>query len=133
MNNINVIGRLGRDPVVRYTDTQMCVTEISLGERYYGKNLETGNREKMTRWHNCVFFGKPAETLSAHASKGTQLAIIGALDYEKMQLDGGKSLKRAVIKGSAFELLGNPCNDPAEHPAPDGSNTGNFQDDDRPF
>ena len=75
MNKILLIGNLGKDPEVRYTQEGNAVAHFSLGvRRSYGKD---GNY--VTDWFNCVCFGKRAEVVEKHLRKGSKIGVTGEM------------------------------------------------------
>lgn len=106
MNIITLDGRLGTDPEVRYNAEGYCTAKVSLGETFFRRNKSTGVSERRTRWHKCVFFGKKAETISEHATKGTHLLVSGELDYYSFNDSDGASVKVTEIIVAQFQFLG---------------------------
>lgn len=83
-----VIGRIGKDAVVRSTQKGEAVTGFSVAsESGYGDN-------KKTAWVNCSIWGKRGEKLAGYLSKGQQVTVIGELTEE--EYNGKVSLKLNV-------------------------------------
>lgn len=78
MNRVFLVGRLGRDPEVRYTNSGDAVANLSLAtsETWKDKN---GERQERTEWHRIVVFRNRAEFAKEYLSKGRMLAIEGKL------------------------------------------------------
>jgi len=78
MNRVILVGRLGRDPEVRYTNSGDAVANLSLAtsETWKDKN---GERQERTEWHRIVVFRNRAEFAKEYLSKGRMLAIEGKL------------------------------------------------------
>ena len=78
MNRVFIVGRLGRDPEVRYTNSGDAVANLSLAtsETWKDKN---GERQERTEWHRIVVFRNRAEFAKEYLSKGRMLAIEGKL------------------------------------------------------
>ncbi len=81
VNKCILLGRLGRDPEVRYTTTgsALCTFSIATSEKW----TKDGQKHEQTEWHNCVAFGKVAELVSKYVFKGSQVYIEGSLKTTK--------------------------------------------------
>lgn len=90
MSNVNkviLIGRLGADPDIRYTQDGKAVARISLATTEYSKSKE-GERKETTSWHRVVLFDKKAELAEKYLEKGSLVYIGGKLRYGKYEKDG---------------------------------------------
>ncbi len=103
-NRINLIGRLGMDPEVIETKDGKNMTKIRLATSEYYVN-DRGERIENTEWHNCIAFGKKAETLSQYLVKGNQLAIMGKVTYRKYKDDQGKTRSNTSILINEFTFI----------------------------
>ena len=76
MNSVNLIGRLTRDPEVRYTESQLAVARFSLAiDRGKDRNGESRGAD----FPGIVVFGKQAETCERYLAKGRRVAVQGRL------------------------------------------------------
>lgn len=94
-----LIGRLGKDPEVRYTQDGSMVTSFSLAtdEKWKDKN---GDYQQKTEWHNIVAFGKLAEICGNHLSKGSLVFVDGKISTKQWEdKDGVKRYKTEIIIG----------------------------------
>lgn len=82
---VTILGRLGKDPVIRYTQSGTAVAELSLATSKKINNKQTGQKEEKTEWHRCKAFGKVAEILGQYTQKGSQIHITGELETSKYQ------------------------------------------------
>lgn len=83
LNKIMLIGRVGKEPELRYYDEDKAICTFSLAtNRVYTRD---GVSEETTDWHNCVLFGKPAEALAEIVSKGARLYLEGLYQMRKYQ------------------------------------------------
>ncbi len=105
LNKVMLIGNLGRDPEIRYSQQGLAVVNfpIATSEQWTDKN--TGNRQEKTEWHNVVAFGKPAETLEKYLSKGRQVYIEGRLQTSNYEKDGQTHYTTKIVV-SNFQFLG---------------------------
>ena len=82
MNHVTLIGRLTRDPEVRYgAQSQSAVAKFSLA-------VDRGGKDKGADFINCTAFGKTAELIERYTSKGKQLAVQGRIQTGKYEKDG---------------------------------------------
>lgn len=102
MNIIFLLGRLTKDPDVRYTPTGRIVTSFVLAvDRPFAN--QAGERE--ADFINCVIWGKPAETLGNTVSKGQRLMIEGRLQIRSYDgKDGQKHWMTEVVVAN-FEYI----------------------------
>ena len=91
LNQVSLIGFLGKDAEVRTTKSQTSFTVLSLATKRSWKDRETGERQSQTTWHRIIAWGKLGE-YAANLIKGAHLQIEGEIrtrDY--VQKTGGKN------------------------------------------
>lgn len=78
VNKVILIGRLGKDPEVRYTNENVAVANftVATSETYKDKN---GERQESTEWHNIVAWRSLAEIVEKYLRKGKLVYIEGKL------------------------------------------------------
>src|SRR6056297_1451184 len=83
-NKVLLVGRLGRDPELRYTPNGSPVANFPMAtdESYTDRE---GNRQQKTEWHRIVVWNKQAESVSNYLSKGRQALVEGSLQTRKWQ------------------------------------------------
>jgi len=74
MNQVTLIGRLGRDPELKESSTGLAICSFSIATDEYSKS-----KGKFTEWHKLVAFGGTAESVAKYLSKGSQVGVIGSL------------------------------------------------------
>ncbi len=72
INKVILIGNLGRDPEVRYTQNGNAVANINLATNEVWKD-KSGQRQERTEWHRIVVWGKQAEIAKEYITKGRQI------------------------------------------------------------
>jgi len=85
LNKIQLIGRIGQDPEMKYTQSGKEVVSLSLATSY-----KAGDNEKTT-WHKLVFWGKRAELANSYLTKGSRLYVEGRLEIQKWQTKEGEN------------------------------------------
>ncbi|MCI8648340.1 MAG: single-stranded DNA-binding protein [Firmicutes bacterium] len=140
MNNVVLIGRLTRDPEVRYTSgTQMAVARFSIA---IDRPVRNGG-EKQTDFPNIVVFGKQAENCERFLGKGRLVGVQGRIQTGSYtNKDGVKVYTTEVVANNVEFLDWGDRNDRSERPAaqpspkddmgiPDGFQA--IEDEDIPF
>ena len=100
VNKAILIGRLGRDPEVRYTPDGAMVTNFTLAtdESYKDKN---GEKVQKTEWHRIVAFGKLAEICGNYLIKGKLVFVEGRIQTRSWEdKDGVKRFTTEIIAGN---------------------------------
>ena len=90
MNNVQLIGRLTRDPELRSTKSGKQVANMRIA-------VSRRDREAAPVYVDVVAFDKLAEVAAEHLVKGRQVAISGRLDYQEWEHEGSKRSKHEVI------------------------------------
>lgn len=99
LNKVMLIGNLGKDPEVRYTQSGMAVASFSLA------TSEKIKDEVKTEWHNIVLWGKTAELAEEYLAKGKTVYIEGRLQTRKWQDKDGKDRYTTEIVGEKMQFL----------------------------
>ncbi len=104
LNKVILIGNLGQDPELNYTQSGQAQLKMSLAtsESYVDKS---GNRQEKTEWHRVVLWGKRAEALGKFLTKGRSLCVEGSIEYREWEKDGVKKYM-TQIRARNVVLLG---------------------------
>lgn len=104
LNKVMIIGRLGRDPELRYTQDgrPVCSLNIATDESYQDRD---GNKVEKTEWHKVQVWGKPAEAASTFLSKGSLVFVEGSLTTRKWQDQQGQDRYTTEIKAQRVQFL----------------------------
>jgi len=98
--NVNLcmlIGRVTRDPEVKNLPSGTMVANFGLATNYVYKDAAGAKQEKAS-FHNCVAFGKRAETIGQYVTKGQEIYVLGRIEYQEWEkTDGGKGYKTVII------------------------------------
>lgn len=105
VNKAILIGRLGKDPELRYTPGGKAVASFSLAtnERWTGQD---GQRNESTTWHNIVAWGKQAEVMKEYLAKGREVYIEGRIDNRSYEDKEGNKKYISEIVVTNFQLIG---------------------------
>ena len=105
VNKVILVGRLGKDPEVRYSTEGKATTSLSLATSEHYKD-KAGEKVEKTEWHRVVFFGKSAEVVGEYAKKGDQLYVEGKVSTRKWQDKAGADRYTTEVIGDRFQFLG---------------------------
>ena len=109
VNKVILIGNLGRDPEIRYTQSGEPIANFSLATSE-SWNDKSGQKQERTEWHRVETFGKAAQVARDYLGKGRQVYIEGSIRYDEYtDKDGNKkNTTRIRVSGpnSRLVLLG---------------------------
>lgn len=105
MNRVTLIGRLGKDPEVRYTPNGKAVGNFSIATDEKWKDKDGAKHEK-TEWHRIVVWDKTAELCGEYLTKGRQVAIEGKIQTREWTNKEGVKQYTTEIVASHVEFLG---------------------------
>ena len=105
VNKVLLIGRLGSNPEIRFTNTGTAVANFSLAtsENWNDKN---GQRQEKTEWHRVVVWGKLAELCEKYLSKGRQCFVEGRLQTRSWDDKDGNKKYTTEIVATTVQFLG---------------------------
>ena len=106
MNKSMIIGNLGNDPEIQYTNNSGDpVTTLSVATTERWKDGD-GNKQEQTDWHRVVAWGRLAEVCGEHLTKGERVYIEGKLRTRKWEDQDGNSRYTTEIIARELEMLG---------------------------
>jgi single-strand DNA-binding protein len=99
------IGRLGKDPEIRYTQSGTACASLSIacGDKWKDKN--TGQIQEKTEWINISAFGRLAEIIGEYVKKGSKIYIEGKFTTRKWQDQSGQDRYTTEIVASEMQML----------------------------
>ena len=83
VNKVIIIGNLGADPEVRYTQSNIAIANLSVATSEVWKDKQTGEPKELTEWHRCVAYRRLAEIVGEYLKKGSKVYIEGRLQTRK--------------------------------------------------
>lgn len=134
VNKVLILGRLGKDPDVRYTSDGKAVASISIATSTLGKD-SAGNKIEYTEWHKVSAFNNAAEAVGKYLKKGDRLFVEGSLRTKKWTDQQGVERYSTEIVAGRLEFLNEKSTNHGAGTAPmnQGAGTDSFPDDDMPF
>ena len=108
VNKVILIGRLGRDPELKYTasGTPFCRFSIATDDVWNDKT--SGERQERTEWHNIVAWDRLAEICNQYLAKGRLVYIEGSLQTREWDDQEGNKRKTTEIRARDMVLVGSP-------------------------
>ena len=104
LNRVMIIGRLGADPELRYTQSgsPVATLRIATDETYTDKN---GNRVEAVEWHRVIVFQKSAERCNQYLGKGSLVYVEGKLTTRKWKEQNGQERYTTEIRAERVQFL----------------------------
>ncbi|MCP3872373.1 MAG: single-stranded DNA-binding protein [Desulfobacteraceae bacterium] len=126
LNKVMLIGRLGRDPEIRYSQQGLAVVNFSIATSEQWTDKNTGDRQEKTEWHRIVVFGKQAEICEKYLSKGSQIYVEGRLQTRNYEKDGQTHYITEIVVAN-FQFLGGKQDNQGGGGYQQGGGGGGFQ------
>lgn len=109
VNKVILIGNVGKDPEIRYTDNHVAVAQFPLATTERGYTLQNGTQvPDRTEWHNIVLWRGLAETVEKYVHKGDKLYIEGKLRSRSYDDQSGQRRYVTEIVADNMEMLSSP-------------------------
>ncbi len=105
VNKVILIGRLGKDPEIKYTPSGAPVAKFSLATDEVFKD-RAGEQQKHTEWHNIVAWNKLAEICGEYLTKGKQVYIEGSIRSRQWEDPSGNKRTSYEIVARQMTMLG---------------------------
>ena len=108
LNEVQLIGRVGKDPEARSLPDGTAVVTLSIATSEKWKDKQ-GEVKESTEWHNVVAYGKLAEIMQAYLKKGSLVFVRGSLRTRSYEKDGVKKYSTEIKAVTMKMLGGNPA------------------------
>ena len=105
INKVILVGTVGKDPEVRYSQAGSANVTLSLATNESWKD-KNGEKQERTEWHRLKFFGKLAEIAGEYVKKGQQLYVEGSLRTDKYTDKQGVERYTTDIIVNDMQMLG---------------------------
>lgn len=102
INSVCLVGRLTRDPELRYTPSNVAVATFSLA---VNRNFKDANGERETDFINCVIWRQQAENLANWAKKGALIGITGRIQTRSYENQQGQRVYVTEVVAENFQML----------------------------
>ncbi len=109
VNKVILIGRLGRDPEMRFTPAGKAVTNFTMATSEFWTD-QSGERQERTEWHRIVTWGKLAENSAKLLTKGKQCYVEGRLQTREWEdRDGNKRYTTEIVANQMQVHISRRC------------------------
>src|SRR6056300_1113472 len=104
LNKAMIIGRLGADPEVRFTqsNTAVATMNVATNERYKDSS---GEMQERTEWHRVVAWGRLAEICQQYVKKGSMIYFEGPIQTREWEDKEGQKRYTTEIKALSMQML----------------------------
>ena len=119
INKVELLGRVGTDPEMRYTPNGTAVTNLRLATDRYRRDGEDA-----TDWHTVIVWGKAAEAVNQYVQKGQRVYVAGRLVQNTWENDDGQRRHRTEVHTQEVVFLDSNGN---------GNGASDYGDEDSPF
>ena len=128
INNVVLIGRLTRDPELRYTPSNIAVATFNLA---VNRNFKNQDGEREADFINCVMWQKSAENLANWTRKGMLIGVTGRIQTRSYENQQGQRVYVTEVVADSFQIL--EKRDNSANQSSMDSQMPPFSDDDLPF
>ncbi|MFT6408117.1 MAG: single-strand DNA-binding protein [Arenicella sp.] len=105
VNKVIIVGNLGNDPEVRYSNNGAAIANISVATSDSWKDKNTGERQERTEWHRVTLFNRLGEVAGEYLKKGSKVYIEGKLQTRKWQDPQGNDRYSTDIIADQMQML----------------------------
>ena len=120
LNKVTLIGRLGQDPEIRYTQSGSAVASVNIATNDYWTDKQ-GEKQERTEWHSLVFWGKLADRAQSYLKKGSQVYVEGRLQTSNWEDQQGQKHYKTEVVVTTMQYLDSRISD--SEPARTGEST----------
>lgn len=106
LNRVLLIGNLGADPEVRYTQGGSAVANFRIATTEVWNDRGSGERNERTEWHRIVVWGKQAENCGEYLKKGRTVFVEGRIQTREWQDKDGNKRYTTEIVANNVQFLG---------------------------
>ena len=106
VNRAILIGRIGRDPEIKYTPGGTAVANFSIATNEKWTDKESGEKKERTEWHKIVAWGRLGEICGEYLKQGKQVYIEGRIQTRSWDKDGVKKYITEIIAHNMTMLGG---------------------------
>ena len=105
LNKVLIIGNLGNDPEIKYTQSGSPVANLSIATSERWKDKNSGEQKEQVEWHRVVLFSRLAEIAEQYLKKGSKVFIEGKLQTRDWEDSEGKKRYTTEIIAREMSML----------------------------
>jgi single-strand DNA-binding protein len=124
VNKVILIGNLGRDPELRYTQSGQPVTNFTLATSENWTDKQSGERQERTEWHRIIVWGRTGEMCAKYLAKGRTVYVEGRLQTREWEDKDGNKRRTTEINAQTVQFLGGPRGESRDGPGGGGGPDG---------
>lgn len=132
LNKVQLIGRLGGDPEVKYTQGGTAVARFSVATSERWTDKQSGEKQEKTEWHRIVIWGKLAEICGEYLKKGALVYLEGRNETSKYTDKQGIERYATDVVCSVMNMLGSKSDGQGAPSGGRDTNNGGRQQQQRP-
>jgi single-strand DNA-binding protein len=106
LNKVMIIGNLGRDPEIRYTQQGLAVVTLAVATSEEWTDKTSGQKQEKTEWHRVKVFGKQGENCGKYLSKGSKVYVEGRLQTTSYEKEGQTHYSTDIVAATVQFLSG---------------------------
>lgn len=108
-NRVILMGNLTRDPQLSFTPANTAICKFGLAVNRAWTDRQTNEKREETCFVDCTAFGRTAETINQHLSKGRPILIEGRLQYSRWTGQDGQARSKLEVVVESFQFIGPPA------------------------
>ena len=116
LNKLQIIGRVGKDPEIRYLPSGEAVVNLSIATTEKWKD-KSGEQREETEWHKVSAYGRLAEIIGEYVKKGGLIYVEGKIKTRKYTDKDGVEKYSTEVKATEMKLLGGKSEGTQQKPA----------------
>lgn len=105
INKVILVGNLGTDPEVRFTQNSTAIANLSVATSESWKDKQSGEQREQTEWHRVVLYRRLAEIAGEYLRKGSKVYIEGRLQTRKWQGQDGRDMYTTEVIANEMQML----------------------------
>src|SRR5690625_4328167 len=124
INRVVLVGRLTRDPDLRYTNNGTAVANFTIA---CNKPFKKDGEDQQADFINCVIWRKPAESLANYMSKGSLIGVEGSIQTRNYEGTDGKRVYVTEVLAASVQFLESKSKSENQEPRNQQSNQSSYQ------
>ena len=104
MNQVNIIGTIGKEIELKYIPSGSAIANFSIAVNQDYKKQD-GSKVEKTSWFDVTCFGKTSEIVNQYFGKGSRIGVTGELEQQTWKAQDGSNRSKVVIKMQNFSFI----------------------------
>jgi len=116
LNKVMLIGRLGQDPEIRYTQSGSAVANATIATNDYWTDKQ-GEKQERAEWHSLVLWDRLADLAQSYLKKGSQVYVEGRLQTNNWEDQQGQKHYKTEVVVTTMQFLDTKSSEGGDPPA----------------